>query len=189
MEGLDAQDAPPTPWYRRGWIGKVKKKLFCWRQPTLPVKEFGPAPVRFLPIDVGGLRFRVWREATLDWTKSLCCMFLSADEKEQAVAELSTAKVDSTDDELLERAALVVSWKSEVRPTALSTQQTKMSKSKSSGIPGLPRIQSGIPMLSDADVSDMRRPFNQAMPQAYVDLQKMNLAEYQEYSAEYSEMC
>merc|ERR1719235_645462 len=145
MEGLDAQDAPPTPWYKRGWVGKVKKKLFCWREPTLLVKEFGPAPVRFLPIDVGGLRFRVWREATLDWTKSLCCMFLSADEKELAVAELSTAKVDSTDDELLERAALVVSWKSEVRPPALSAQKKPKSKA---GIPGLPRIESGIPLLT-----------------------------------------
>ena len=34
----------------------------------------------------------VWREATLDWTKSLCSLFLSPDEEEQAVAELSTAK-------------------------------------------------------------------------------------------------
>jgi hypothetical protein len=176
---MEGQDAATTPWYKRGWVGKVKKKLqFCWRQPTLPVKEFGPAPVRFLPIDVGGLRFRVWREATLDWTKSLCCLFLSADEKEQAVAELSTAKVDSTDDELLERAALVVAWKSEVRPPALSDYQTKKSKSKS-GIPGLPRIQSGIPMLSDADVSDVHRL---AMPQAYVDLQRMDLSEHREYA-------
>jgi hypothetical protein len=172
---MEAKDGIALPWHKRGWIGKVKNRLFCWRQPTLPVKEFGPATERFLPVDVGGLRFRVWREATLDWTKSLCSLFLSPDEKEQAVAELSTAKVDSTDYELLERAALVVSWKSEVRPTTLSAPQKSKSKA---GIPGLPRIQSGIPLLTDADVSNMRRPYDQAKPQAYVDLQQMDLAEH-----------
>lgn len=138
------------------------------------MKEFGPAPVRFVPIDVCGLRFRVWREATLDWTKSLCSLFLEDYEKEQAVAELSTAKVDSTEDELLERAALVVAWKSEVRPSAVPVAPLPKSKA---GIPGLPRIQSGIPLLSDLDVSEMRRPYNHAIPQAYVDLQQMDLSE------------
>lgn len=171
---MEDQDATPLPWYKRGWVGKVKKRLLCWRQETLPVKEFGPAPVRFLPVDVGGLRFRVWREATLDWTKSLCTFFLSPDEKEQAVAELSDAKVDSTDYELLERAALVVSWKSEVRPTTPSVSRKTKSKA---GIPGLPRIQSGIPLLTDTDVSEMRRPYDHAIPQAYVDLQQMDLSE------------
>jgi hypothetical protein len=131
--------------------------------------------VRFLPVDVGGLRFRVWREATFDWTKSLCSLFLSPDEKDQAVAELSTAEVDSTDYELLERAALVISWKSEVRPPTFSPQQ-KQKKSKA-GIPGLPRIQSGIPLLTDAEVSDSRRPYKSALPKPYVDLQEMDLAE------------
>jgi hypothetical protein len=172
---MEGQDESALRWYNRGWLGKVKKRLTCWRQPTLPDKEFGPATERFLPVDVGGLRFRVWREATLDWTKSLCSLFLSPDEKEQAVAELSTAKVDSTDYELLERAALVVSWKSEVRPTSFPVKH----KRKKSGIPGLPRIQSGIPVMTDADVSEMRRPYDLSTPQAskYVDLQQIDLAE------------
>lgn len=89
------------------------------------------------------------------------------------MAELSTAKVDSTDYELLERAALVISWKSEVRPSALSGAPKK----SKSGIPGLPRIQSGIPLLNDTDVSEMRRPYDHAMPQTYVDLQQMDLSE------------
>jgi hypothetical protein len=167
------QDQSSVPWHRRGWFGKVKKRLFCWREPTLPVKEFGPAEVKFLPVVIGGLRFRVWREATLDWTKSLCTLFLSPEEKEEAVAELSTAKVDSTDDELLERAALVVSWKSEVRPTTFSVPGKQKSKA---GIPGLPRIQSGIPLLTDRDVSEMCRPYDRT-PQIYVDLAAMDLTE------------
>jgi len=171
---MQNMEEKPVPWHRRGLIGKVKKRLLCWRKPALPVKEFGPAPVRFLPVNVGGIMFRVWREATLDWTKSLCSLFLSPDEEEQAVAELSTAKVDSTDDELLERAALVVSWKSEVRPARASAAPKPKSKS---GIPGLPRIQSGIPLLSDQDVVEIRRPSDHAMPQAYVDLQQMDLSE------------
>lgn len=172
---MEGHDVATTPWYKKPWVEKVKNRLRCWRQPSLPVKEFGPAPVRFLPVDVGGLRFRVWREATFDWTKSLCSLFLSPDEKEEAVAELSSAEVDSTDYELLERAALVISWKSEVRPPTSSPQKPKKSKA---GIPGLPRIQSGIPLLTDTEVSDSRRPYKSALPNPYVDLQEMDLAEH-----------
>jgi hypothetical protein len=59
-----------------------------------------------------------------------------------------------------------------VRPTAFSPGKKK----SKTGIPGLPRIQSGIPLLTDTDVSEMLRPYDRT-PQTYVDLAAMDLTE------------
>lgn len=111
--------------------------------------EFGPAPPRSVQVAIWGLIFQVRRTAAHDWATGMCDFLLGPSEQRLARHLMANQEVDM---EFLQRTVSVVCPSSPPEPCS----RAKPAKSKSKGLPGLPRIGSGMIQPSTEEFVDIK---------------------------------